>query len=157
MNIPNTKAIEYCISELVKSKKVYFYSDGGYRLEIKSLSQNISRSKTPQPIQSPSPGPKKSQTQKSKRKTFSFDFTRKIKNSLRRKTFSPIPIRSKSPNETKNGNQNIIKDIPLADSGIDHSLPSSLTPINPSMTSTASQVTTPNWSDSNGDNGLGAN
>jgi len=65
------------------------------------------------------PGPKKSQnSQKSKRKTFSFDFKRKIKNSLRRKTFSPIPIRSKSPNQTKSGNQNIIKEIPLADSGI---------------------------------------
>jgi hypothetical protein len=156
MNIPNTKAIEYCISELVKSKKIYFNSDGGYRLEIKSFSQNLSRSKTPQPVQSPTPIPKKLQAQKSKRKTFSFDFTKKIKNSLRRKTFSPIPIRAKSPNSAKN-NVNQIKEIPLADSGIDHSLPSSLTPINPSMTSTASQVTTPNWSDSNENNGLGAN
>ena len=132
MNIPNTKAIEYCISELVKSKKIYFNSDGGYRLEIKSFSQNLSRSKTPQPVQSPTvsprhhslpltnyfqPIPKKLQAQKSKRKTFSFDFTKKIKNSLRRKTFSPIPIRAKSPNPAKN-NVNQIKEIPLADSGI---------------------------------------
>ena len=41
----------------------------------------------------------------------------------------------------------IIRDIPLADSGIDYSLPSTKS-MNPSMTSTASQVTTPNWSDS---------
>ena len=37
MNIPHIKAIEYCISELVKSKKVNFHSNGGYKLEMKSI------------------------------------------------------------------------------------------------------------------------
>ena len=41
------KAIEYCISELVKSKKVNFHSNGGYKLEMKSIPSHSEIVKSP--------------------------------------------------------------------------------------------------------------
>ena len=46
MNIPHIKAIEYCISELVKSKKVNFHSNGGYKLEMKSIPNHSEQTKS---------------------------------------------------------------------------------------------------------------
>jgi len=166
MNIPNIKAIEYCVSELIKSKKIFFNNDGGYKLELKSIPQNckstpptqnnninftpsekISKiAETTSANQKPRP---KTPTGKSKRKTFSFEFTKKLKNSLRRKTMSPTPAQNSEAKVKVQPPQqfNTPRDIPLVDSGIDQS-GISIGEFNPSMTSTASQVTTPNWSDS---------
>ena len=140
-----------------------------------------------QPQSPPPPVSQSTKTpQKSKRKTFSFDFTRKLKNSLRRRTMSPTQQQQQtnqrlisSPTSPANQLQPHVntqhQKVNIPDSGIDHSLPSTkghavykhhtlnfdginlgLAPENhqiksqnPSMTSTASQVTTPNWSDQN--------
>ena len=158
MNIPNIKAIEYCVSELIKSKKIFFNNDGGYKLELKSIPQNF---KTTPTQNNNNPTEKiskiaettsnqkrpKTPTGKSKRKTFSFEFTKKLKNSLRRKTMSPTPAQNESKTTAQPPQFNTPRDIPLVDSGIDQS-GISIGEFNPSMTSTASQVTTPNWSDS---------
>ena len=157
MNIPNIKAIEYCVSELIKSKKIFFNNDGGYKLELKSIPQNFKSPPTQNPIEkiskiaetTPSNQKRpKTPTGKSKRKTFSFEFTKKLKNSLRRKTMSPTPAQNEAKTQVQPPQTfNTPRDIPLVDSGIDQS-GISIGEFNPSMTSTASQVTTPNWSDS---------
>ena len=157
MNIPNIKAIEYCVSELIKSKKIFFNNDGGYKLELKSIPQNFKSTPTQNPIEkiskiaettSSNQKRPKTPTGKSKRKTFSFEFTKKLKNSLRRKTMSPTPAQNEAKAQVQPPQTfNTPRDIPLVDSGIDQS-GISIGEFNPSMTSTASQVTTPNWSDS---------
>ena len=61
---------------------------------------------------------------------------------------SPTPAQNEAKTQVQPPQTfNTPRDIPLVDSGIDQS-GISIGEFNPSMTSTASQVTTPNWSDS---------